>query len=246
MFSFLNKSSKPVQRDLSFIGVDMHSHLLPGLDDGAVTMQETLHYFKRMKLWGYRKCIVTPHIFSGVYNNSPQNILPVYEKVKQELIIAEIDIEIEVAAEYMLDDSFMELLNRNEQILCFGDRYVLIEMPFAAPSPYIESAIFNLILKGYTPILAHPERYSYYFENLAYYSRLIDMGCFFQVNMLSLSGYYGKNVKKIATTLINNNMVTFIGTDLHHLSHANAIKALTVTKEFYKIVGKIQLKNNAL
>jgi protein-tyrosine phosphatase len=246
MFSFLNKSSKPVERDLSFIGVDMHSHLLPGLDDGAVTIQETLHYFKLMKLWGYRKCIVTPHIFSGVYNNSPQNILPVYEKVKQELIKAEIDIEIEVAAEYMLDDSFMELLNQNQQLLCFGDRYVLIEMPFAAPSPYIESAIFNLMLKGYKPILAHPERYSYYYEDFAYYSRLIDMGCFFQVNMLSLSGYYGKNVKKIAITLINNKMVSFIGTDLHHLSHADAIKAFTVKKEFYKIAEKIQLKNRSL
>lgn len=246
MFSFFNKSTNPVQRDLSFIGVDMHSHLLPGLDDGAVTIQETLHYFKLMKQWGYRKCIVTPHIFSGVYNNSPQNILPVYENVKQELIKAGIQIEIEVAAEYMLDDSFMELLNQNEQILSFGDQFVLIEMPFAAPSPYIESAIFNLILKGFKPILAHPERYSYYFQDNAYYSRLIDMGCLFQINMLSLSGYYGKTVKKIATSLIDNKMVSFIGTDLHHLSHAEAIKAYTVTREFYKKTRKIQLKNNSL
>jgi len=246
MFSFLNKSSKSAHRDLSFIGVDMHSHLLPGLDDGAVTMHETLHYFKLMKQWGYRKCIVTPHIFSGVYNNSPENILPVYEKVKEELIKAEIDIELEVAAEYMLDDSFMELLKQNEQILCFGDQYVLIEMPFAAPSPYIESAIFNLIIKGFKPILAHPERYTYYFQDLAYYSRLIDMGCLFQVNMLSLSGYYGKNVKQVALTLIDYGLVSFIGTDLHHLSHADAIKAFTITREFYKITEKIQLKNDSL
>ncbi|MFX6869071.1 CpsB/CapC family capsule biosynthesis tyrosine phosphatase, partial [Acinetobacter baumannii] len=88
---------------LSFIGVDIHSHMLPGLDDGAATIEESIGYFRNMKDWGYRKCILTPHILPGVHNNSPETIIPVFERIKQELIWAEIDLDIAVAAEYMVD-----------------------------------------------------------------------------------------------------------------------------------------------
>ncbi len=247
MFDFLFNSSKSVERDLSFIGVDMHSHLLPGLDDGAVTLEESLHYFKLMKKWGYRKCIVTPHIFQGVYNNSPETILPVFKSIQAALVNAGCDIQVEVAAEYMVDESFIDtVLNQPKHLLSFGNKFVLIEMPFAAASPYIETAIFNLVLNGFTPIIAHPERYSYYFQQPQYYHRLIEMGCLFQINMLSLSGYYGKSVKKMAINLIDQQLVSFIGTDMHHLSHCEAIKAFTKTKEFYKLSKRIDLKNNTL
>jgi tyrosine-protein phosphatase YwqE len=245
MFKSIFRSST-IERDLSFIGVDMHSHLLPGLDDGAVTIEESLHYFALMKEWGYRKCILTPHIFKGVHNNSPETILPILERMQQELIWADNDIKIEAAAEYMVDEYFMELLSANQPLLTIGEKYVLIEMSYAAPSPFIESAIFQLHIMGYKPILAHPERYGYYHDNFTQYDRLIEMGCLFQCNMLSLSGYYGLPVKKNALKLIKGNYFKLIGTDLHHHNHVDAIKAFTITQAFYDLANQIPLMNNLL
>jgi protein-tyrosine phosphatase len=245
MFKSIFRSST-IERDLSFIGVDMHSHLLPGLDDGAVTIEESLHYFALMKEWGYRKCILTPHIFKGVHNNSPETILPILERMQQELIWADNDIKIEAAAEYMVDEYFMELLSANQPLLTIGEKYVLIEMSYAAPSPFIESAIFQLNIKGYKPILAHPERYGYYHDNFVQYDRLLEMGCIFQCNMLSLSGYYGLPVKKTALKLIKGNYFKLIGTDLHHHNHVDAIKAFTITQAFYDLANQIPLMNNLL
>jgi protein-tyrosine phosphatase len=245
MFKSIFRSST-IERDLSFIGVDMHSHLLPGLDDGAVTIEESLHYFALMKEWGYRKCILTPHIFKGVHNNSPETILPILERMQQELIWADNDIKIEAAAEYMVDEYFMELLSVNQPLLTIGEKYVLIEMSYAAPSPFIESAIFQLNIKGYKPILAHPERYGYYYDNFVQYDRLLEMGCIFQCNMLSLSGYYGLPVKKTALKLIKGNYFKLIGTDLHHHNHVDAIKAFTITQAFYDLANQIPLMNKLL
>ncbi len=245
MFKSLFRSSR-IERDLSFIGTDMHSHLLPGLDDGAASIEESIHYFALMREWGYHKCILTPHIFNGVHNNSPATILPVLERMKQELVLAEINLEIEAAAEYMVDEHFMELLSENQPLLTISNKYVLIEMSYAAPSPFIERAIFELHIKGYKPILAHPERYGYYYDNFAQYERLLEMGCIFQCNMLSLSGYYGLPVKKVALKLIKGNFFKLIGTDLHHHNHVDAIKAFTITKEFYDLSNQIPLINNSL
>lgn len=244
MFASIFRSA--VERDLSFIGTDMHSHMLPGLDDGAVTMEESLSYFKGMKDWGYKKCIVTPHIFKGVHNNSAETILPALERMRQALNLAAIELEIDAAAEYMVDESFMELLNEEKPLLTIGEKYVLIEMSYAAPSPYLENAIFKLNIMGYKPILAHPERYGYFHRQLDYYDRLLEMGCIFQVNMLSFSGYYGPDVKKFALKMLNQKMFKLIGTDLHHHNHVDAIKAFTITKTFYEIAQQIELLNPEL
>ena len=245
MFKSIFNSSR-IERNLAFIGADMHSHLLPGLDDGAATIEESLHYFQLMQEWGYRKCICTPHIFKGVHNNSAATILPVFERMKQELILAEINIDIEAAAEYMVDEYFMELLADDQPLLTIGNKYVLIEMSYAAPSPFIERAIFELNIKGFKPILAHPERYGFYHDYFSQYERLLEMGCIFQCNMLSLSGYYGMPVKKIALKLLKGNFFKMIGTDLHHHNHVDAIKAFTLTKEFYDLAKQIPLLNPSL
>ncbi len=244
MFSSIFRSSVPI--DFSFIGVDMHSHMLPGIDDGAVTVEESLSYFKAMQEWGYHKCICTPHIFRGVHNNSADTILPALEKMRAALAEAAIALSIDAAAEYMVDESFMDLLNNNTPLLTIAGKYILIEMSYAAPSPYLENAIFKLNIQGYKPILAHPERYSYFHHQLDYYDRLLEMGCIFQVNLLSLSGYYGMPVKKFALKMLKQNMFALIGTDLHHHNHKDAIKAFAVTKECYEIIRQIPLLNQQL
>jgi tyrosine-protein phosphatase YwqE len=119
-------------------------------------------------------------------------------------------------------------------------------MSYVAPSPFIETAIFRLNVQGYKPILAHPERYGYYHHDFNQYYRLKEMGCIFQVNLLSLSGYYGPIVKKVALRMIKENLISYIGTDLHHHNHVDAIKAFTITKEFYEIMKGVSLLNSSL
>lgn len=244
MFSFF--SSKKVTPDLSFIGVDMHSHLLPGLDDGLQELDQTMEFMRKLQLMGYRKFICTPHILSDMYPNSPETILPKLEIVRSALLENKIDVQVDAAAEYMVDIDFENLVNENKRLLTFGKNFILIEMSYAAPSNNIESVIFNLKLKGLQPILAHPERYNYYLGNFKQFQRFIDLGCYLQVNLLSLLGYYGEPSKHTAISLLKKGMITFLGTDMHHENHLNALKSLASKKSFYKLFENIQIRNKEL
>ncbi len=243
MFSLFNKK---VSADLSFIGADMHSHLLPALDDGLQTMEQTIEFVSGLHQLGYSKLICTPHIISDIHPNSPQTILPRLKEVQKQIAAHNIPVQIEAAAEYLVDMDFEELLRNNEPLLTFGSNYILIEMSFIAPSPNIESAIFELCIKGLQPVMAHPERYVYFHDSFDKYQRLIDLGCILQVNLLSLSGYYGGYVKKAAEKLIKNNMVQFVGTDMHHEKHKEALMNLATKKEFYQLLQSVDLKNKSL
>ncbi len=244
MFS-LFRSSKATP-DLSFISVDMHSHLLPGLDDGLQEMEQTIQYVKELQQLGYKKLICTPHILTGVYNNSPQTILPKLELVRAAFAENNLDMQIEAAAEYMVDGDLESYINDGLPLLTFGKNFILIEMSYAAASSNIEQIIFQLRLKGLQPILAHPERYIYYMSNQTQYERFVDLGCLLQINILSLLGYYGEASKDIAETLLRKNMVSFIGTDMHHDNHLGALKKLASKKSFYKLFESIELKNKEL
>lgn len=244
MFSFF-RSSKTTP-DLSFISVDMHSHLLPGLDDGLQEVQQTVEFAKELQDLGYKKLICTPHILSGVYNNSPETILPKLELVRSAFAENKIDMPVEAAAEYMVDADFESYMNEGGRLLTFGKNLILIEMSYAAASNNIENVIFQLRLKGMQPILAHPERYIYYYSKPDQYERFVDLGCYLQINILSLLGYYGEPAKNIAQDLIKKNKVSFVGTDMHHENHMNALKTLASKKNFYKLFENIELKNKEL
>ena len=219
MFSLFKKKSEPA--DLSFIGTDMHSHLLPGLDDGLKTLEESVRFIKELHALGYKKLICTPHILNGVHDNSQQTILPALELVRDALKKEHIPVSIEAAAEYMVDHEFELLVEKNYPLLTFGKNYILIEMSYVAASPNIKNVIFQLKLAGLQPILAHPERYNYYHHNFEAYSDFKDRGCLLQVNFLSLSGYYGPHVKQTAEKLMNKGLIDFIGTDMHCLLYTS-------------------------
>ena len=242
---FLFRSSK-VTPDLSFISVDMHSHLLPGLDDGLQEMEQTMQFAQELQQLGYKKLICTPHILTGVYNNLPQTILPKLELVREAFTENKIDLQIEAAAEYMVDGDFESYVNEGLPLLTFGKNLILIEMSYAAASNNIEQVIFQLRLKGLQPVLAHPERYTYYTSNSAQHDRFVDLGCLLQINILSLFGYYGEPAKNTAENLLKKNMVSFVGTDMHHNNHLGALKKLASKKSFYKLFENIQLKNKEL
>ncbi|GEO09036.1 tyrosine-protein phosphatase [Segetibacter aerophilus] len=248
MFNFFKRSGKPVEPDLSFIGIDMHSHLLPGIDDGLQELENSVAYIKDLKELGYHKLICTPHILSDLYPNSPQTILPKLALVRDALKAAGVDIQVEAAAEYMIDHMFSELLakSKKEDLLTIAGDYILVEMSYLSPSPNFDQAIFDLRMMGLQPILAHPERYSYYHHEFEQYERFKDLGCKLQVNLLSLSGGYGPHVKKIAERLFKNEMVDFLGTDLHHDRHLAMLKSLATKKEFYDLVNGAEILNNTL
>ena len=245
MFSFLKKK-EIIHPDLSFIGVDMHSHLLPGIDDGVQTIAESLTCIKTLQHLGYKKLICTPHIISDMYPNDRETILPRLEEIREALKENNIDIAIEAAAEYMVDLEMEKQVLSGEPLLTFGNNLILIEMSYVAPSPNIEQVIFQLRLKGLQPILAHPERYVFYHNNLDNYQRFIDLGCMLQINLLSLLGYYGKQIKLVAEKLLKNKMIDLLGTDMHHQRHLMALMELSTKKEFYKLLEDVEIKNKKL
>lgn len=244
MFSFLQTAK--VKPDLSFIGVDMHSHLLPGLDDGLKELEQTITFVKDLQELGYSKLICTPHIIADLYPNGPSTILPKLDLVREALLKENIDVQIEAGAEYMVDVEMENYLQSGEPLLTFGKNFILIEMSYVAPSSNMERVIFQLRMKGLQPIIAHPERYSYLHNKFDTYQRFIDLGCILQVNLLSLLGYYGPNVKIIAEKLVTSNMITLAGTDMHHETHLQALKDLAAKKSFYKLLEKAGINNKEL
>ena len=214
-------------KDLSWIGVDIHSHLLPGLDDGATDMANSLDLIQGLAELGFQRLYTTPHIFHELYPNNPETISEVLEELRLAMAAKKMDTCIAAAAEYMVDEHF----DVEARLACLPDKHVLIEMSYLAESPYIEQSIFNLKVKGYQVILAHPERYVFYHRNHTLLHRLHDMGALFQLNLLSLGGYYGKTVEQTAEQLLKDEYYHFAGTDLHHEKHLRALKKITRSGE---------------
>ncbi|MES2647123.1 MAG: CpsB/CapC family capsule biosynthesis tyrosine phosphatase [Bacteroidota bacterium] len=245
MFSFFKRNPK-ISRNLNFIGADMHNHLLPGIDDGSQDVETSLQLIDVLLELGYQKFVCTPHVILEVHPNDETTISDAWQVLKNGLAQKGLDIPIEYSAEYMLNFDFDSILNEG-RIIPFGNKQVLIEMSYAVESPNIKDAIFELQTKGFRPILAHPERYPYYFHKVKYYEELMDAGCDLQINMLSLTGYYGKPIKKMAEKLIDNGWITWIGTDLHHHRHLGALIQLSNDSKVLRYLDKIKnLKNPSL
>lgn len=181
---FKNKPSRP--KDFSELKVDMHSHLVPGIDDGAETMEDSINLIRRMSELGFEKLITTPHIQGEFFKNTPEIILSGLEKVREAIKKENIPIKIEAAAEYLIDDYFMDKLKANN-LLTLMDKYLLIELSYYTPHPNLKEILFELQLAGYKIILAHPERYTYWFNNFKKYEELKDMEIYFQLNTISIS-----------------------------------------------------------
>ncbi|MEE9409177.1 MAG: CpsB/CapC family capsule biosynthesis tyrosine phosphatase [Polaribacter sp.] len=215
--------------------VDIHSHLLPGIDDGAKNLDNSIEMISKMSSYGIKNFITTPHILGDVYPNSSETIKQKLKEVKDELIKRNInDISISAAAEYMMDEQFSKRLE-NDDILTLKDNFILVEMSyFSAPINLFE-ILFEIQLKGYKPILAHPERYNFYHNNFEAYYKLKKAGCLFQLNLLSLTPQYGKHVQKISNQLLKENMYDFVGSDTHHLNHLELLKTIGNNNNLKKV-----------
>lgn len=231
---FLKKKNIPLNEFFPEGFVDIHSHLLPGIDDGAKDLNNSIALIQKMHSYGIKNFITTPHVLGDIYPNSSQIIKEKLNLVQNELVKLGVDdININAAAEYMLDEQFSKRLV-NDDILTLKDNFILVEMSyFNAPFNLFE-VLFEIQLKGYKPILAHPERYIYYHNDIQNFYKLKKAGCLFQLNLLSLTPQYGKNVQKISSKLLQENMYDFVGTDTHHQNHL----------ELLKDIGKEKIKNS--
>ncbi|HVW14658.1 MAG TPA: CpsB/CapC family capsule biosynthesis tyrosine phosphatase [Mucilaginibacter sp.] len=243
MFGLFKKKEqkKEVDFDYSAIAVDMHSHVLPGIDDGAQNPQESIELVKKMMELGIKKIIATPHIMADYYKNNAETIGNALKILKEELKKENINIPIEAAAEHYFDETFEERVN-NQTLMTMGGNYVLFELSFISKPPNLTEMIQKMLDLKYRPILAHPERYSY--MDIKQLRSLREMGCLLQINTISLVGYYGRDAKKTAESLIDSDLVDFISSDMHHLRHAEALgNALSTTYVEKLVKHSYPLKN---
>jgi tyrosine-protein phosphatase YwqE len=225
--------------------VDMHSHILPAFDDGAKTLEESVDLLRAMQGLGYKKLIVTPHIMCDAYGITPRRIEEALENLREIASKEKIDIVLEAAAEYYLDDDFLKWL-REDKILSFGANYILIETSYLAqPINFLET-ISEIIACGYKPVLAHPERYQYLEKNVDCYQELKNANILFQVNLGSLGGYYGKEAKEKALMLYKEGMIDFLGSDLHRSTQVKSLQTLWYSRLLSKVVQKNRILNNTV
>jgi len=224
----------------------MHSHLIPGIDDGAKDMEDSIRLIRGLADLGYRKLITTPHILADFYPNTPETIGEGLRAVRAELARQNIDVALHAAAEYLMDDHFIHLLQSGNPLLTLKDKLVLVELSFAVPAINLKEIIFEVQLKGYQPVLAHPERYLYFGADKTWYDRLKDAGCLFQLNLLSIKGYYGKGSQELAQYLIKKKYVDLLGTDLHHEKHLANLHSSRIGDAVKKLLDTGLIRNPSL
>ena len=240
-----NLFGKPVKPFEDSLLVDMHSHLIPGIDDGCENIEQSIVLIREFEKLGRKKLITTPHIMGDYYRNTPEIILPKLEELRARIKLEGIDIQIDAAAEYYLDETLLQKLDNNEPLLTIGEKYVLFETSFLNAPTQLDSLIFKLKSSGYKPVLAHPERYTYLINNFAKIQDILDRGVYFQININSLVGYYSKASKDLAEKLIDMGLVHFISSDCHNDRQMAALQK-SIQTPYYKKTLQLPLLNNSL
>ena len=210
--------SKPTLKELIPKGfVDIHSHILPGIDDGAKNVEESVMLISKMKKIGFGKIIATPHTYANLYENTNDSIKSSFQLLSK----LKVDLKIDYASEYLIDSSLTKRISE-KTILTLKENHILLEMSYLAPPNNLHEIIHFALINNYTPIIAHPERYIFYHKNFKEYEMLKRIGCKFQLNLLSVTGHYGKSVLKISKKLIRKNLIDFVGSDIHNKKHIDA------------------------
>jgi protein-tyrosine phosphatase len=244
MFSFFKKSKTNFEN----LQIDFHNHILPGIDDGAKDADDSYNLRISLQERGFEKCIYTPHIYTEIHPNTPASISNAFNTLFENTTYSDAFKRDRYATEYMIDENFKNALNSNNPLLCIKDKKVLIEFSTLQLPFFAEETIFNLRLLGYTPIIAHPERYNYMFNNTTSnltYTQLKDMGCEFQLNLLSLVGMYGELSKEIAIYLLKNDLYDYAATDLHNSFHIRNLDKL-IQSSIWNKWNKYPFKNQNL
>jgi protein-tyrosine phosphatase len=245
LFNLFTKRKKKPEIDFSLLGVDMHSHLIPGIDDGAQELEDSIALITKLTDLGFKKLITTPHVMADFYRNTPEIINNGLAVLRAEIAQRDIDIQIEAAAEYYLDEGFDAKLEKGN-VLSLGGGFLLFEISFISfPRSFYET-VEKIKAKGYKPVLAHPERYNYLVGAIKNFEEIKNAGCYLQLNALSLTGYYGKASQKIAEELVDKQLIDFMGTDLHHHKHADMLAKALNNSYIKHLLKEYPLQNKSL
>ena len=223
------------------IHTDIHSHLLPGIDDGSKSMDESIEMIKKFKDLGYEKLIITPHVMSEGYNNPTKLILEKYNELKKSIDF----MDLYASAEYNMDEEFVKRI-KNKDLIVISDKYILFETSYYTKPAVFESIVFEIHSLGFTPVFAHPERYRYLQDDFEKYKKIKDLGVLFQCNINSFKGYYGKIAKKAVNYLAKNGLIDFLGSDVHSMKHLKFLEDVINSNELNIVFRKNKIKNNEL
>lgn len=242
IFDFFIKKNLPVELPVT---TDIHCHILPGVDDGSQRVDISVEIVERMSSWGIKRIFASPHVAQEMFENTPDVLDRALTALKQGLAATTVDVAVERHAEYRLDDyAIPQILSDNEVVKTMPSGYILVENSFIQEPWNLQQLVFDIKIKDMKPVLAHPERYYYYWgHNRRQYEALHEAGLLFQVNLLSLAGYYGKHEKATAEWLVNHDLVDFIGSDIHGIHHVDAVEAYLRSsvsrKHFAKLGGRL-------
>lgn len=242
MFNFFNK--KNTDNLVMPMKVDIHCHVLPGVDDGSPDIESSLKLVERMAGLGLTRIIASPHVTQDTFENTPETLDNALVSLQNAIKETGLNIDLDRSAEYRIDEFSISQIESGIAKILPKD-YILVENSFIQEPWELDKFLFNLKIKGMKPILAHPERYGYYHnDRFARYKQLHDTGTMFQVNLLSLAGAYGKKEKTVANELVNRGYVDFIGTDIHRNIHIDIIEDFLLSREYRKIREKLSIGND--
>ncbi len=247
MFDFLFRKKKyePIPI-FEVLGTDMHCHLVPKVDDGSKCIEESVECMKALASVGYKKMILTPHFQTPRFENNEDDIVRRYEEMKRQAADMGVEIDIcGIGGEYRIDSGFAKRLE-NPRFLQIGGKYVLVEFSLHQQMMGCDEMIFDMQMKGYEVILAHPERYPYLNVGGSRMEQLKNQGVFFQVNVLSLGGFYGEEAKRRAFEMVEGGLVEFLGTDTHNSMYAQALIDLTHNRKVEKLLMNHEFLNKTL
>lgn len=223
---------------------DIHNHVVPGVDDGSPDVETSMQLIEHLHNWGIQRIFASPHSTQDTFENTPQSIAEPVAKLTEALQDSSLNIEFHHHFEYRLDKFFIKQFEEGN-ILCLPGKYLLVENSFSVEPYGLETLLFNIREKGYTPIMAHPERYRYYSESHRHrYEELHEYGLFYQVNLPSLAGHYGHTAREMALYLLEKGWAQFVGTDLHRMSHVESIEHYLRSSNFKKDLKYLERLQN--
>ncbi|MBQ2164982.1 MAG: hypothetical protein II559_02300 [Muribaculaceae bacterium] len=238
MFNIFQRKSKKDAK--LFYTTDVHSHILPGVDHGSQSVEESLEMLQAQLDMGISHVMCTSHVTAETFENTPESLTAAYEELKNAIAREGLPINIYVSAEYRIDEYWTQEYEAGH-LLPLPGNHVLLENSFAQELIGIDNMMFELQVKGYRPILAHPERYRYYNDRRDRYKTLHNASVKFQINILSLAGYFGKGARERALWLIQNNLCDMLGSDMHNMEHAQIIKEYIGSRDWRKLCDKYNL-----
>lgn len=219
---------------------DIHCHLIYDVDDGSRSLQESIELLQELNKAGFNQVIITPHFISGTeYNSDNELKLSRLHEIKEELQRQNINISVYLGNEIFINKNIPKLLEQGFVASLAGTKYLLIELPFHNKILGLVDLLYELTCQGYIPIIAHPERYTYFQENYRLVDSFKEEGILFQCNYASILGYYGKESEKLVKYLFKKHYVDYLGTDLHRLGKTFMLDNFKkIEKNIIKLTGK--------